>query len=352
MFLIFLCIVAISCLLLIRILSRFADRLHLLDEPNHRKQHHGHIPMVGGIAIFLSTALGIFLFNLPQHGFASFLPAALLLLIIGVIDDVKELSVRYRLLAQILCTLIVTLFSHEAKLVNLGNLFFSGPIHLAWLSQPITILGIVLIINAMNMLDGLDGLLGCLALMIIGFLIPIAFLLQQQYDFQLLSTLGVAILIFLFFNFPFKNRPARVFLGDAGSTFLGFVLPWISVHLSQVGYPQFSPVVFLWIFAVPIFDIVNTMLRRMALLNSPFKADRKHLHHILLSLTHNKVMTIALMCTLAFLMSLIGVMLNLLKVPEDWQFVCYVSSFIAYVIVYHTLALFNSKHNIRNLVSE
>src|SRR5262245_59089903 len=143
-------IITIGCISLLRPL---AVRINLVDAPHGRKQHEGHVPLIGGIAMFLGVLFALLTLSISLQPLRGFIAGCALLVFIGVLDDFHELSARARLVAQAAAGLIMVLWGKVA-LHSLGNLLFLGDIHLGWFSLPITVLAVIGIINAVNMTDG------------------------------------------------------------------------------------------------------------------------------------------------------------------------------------------------------
>ncbi|HKJ23095.1 MAG TPA: undecaprenyl/decaprenyl-phosphate alpha-N-acetylglucosaminyl 1-phosphate transferase, partial [Gammaproteobacteria bacterium] len=189
----------------------------------------------------------------------------------------------------------------------LGHLSGSGPVELGGWEIPFTVFSAVGVINALNMIDGLDGLAGSLALVA---LVSLSFtVLHSGHSASAhLLLIAVAVVVaFLLFNLRFsERRPARVFMGDSGSMFLGFVLTWYVIELSQGPVRVIAPVTALWVLAIPLFDAVYIMFRRMLMGLSPFAADRDHLHHLLQTLGLSAVQTLVVIVTAAVVLALFG----------------------------------------------
>lgn len=298
------------------LIKPLAIRLNLVDEPGGRKQHDGAIPLIGGIAIFLGFHFGLLTLNISLLPYRPLIAASALLIIVGVLDDFHELSTRSRLFAQILAASLMV-FLGKNILIHLGNIFGIGNFALGILGLPLTIFATVGIINSVNMLDGLDGLAGSQAFLILSFFDALAFHYNQLSDCVLLSLLIASLLAFLFFNFPYaENKRARIFLGDAGSMFIGFILCWFAVSFTQGQTGFIRPITVLWIFLVPIFDTLRLLIQRTLLARSPFQPGRDHLHHLLVERGYSQVHTTWLMGIFTFCSGLIACASQLLRVPE------------------------------------
>jgi UDP-GlcNAc:undecaprenyl-phosphate GlcNAc-1-phosphate transferase len=311
---------------LILLLRPLAISIGLVDVPNKRKHHSGSIPLIGGLSIFLSSLISLFFLsylNDSMHeldgSIHAFYTACLILLIVGVWDDYRELPAAIRFFAQFLATLII-IFPGNVVLTDLGYLSFSGELlSLGLLSVPFTVFACLGVINAMNMCDGLDGLSGSLSLIAFLGLGAASFLSGSYAEQHLILVLAASLIAFLMFNLrTFWRSKACVFLGDAGSMLLGIALAWLCINLSQGEARVTSPAAVLWFLMLPIYDAVSMMLRRILRGQSPFVADREHLHHIFLLAGFTVGETVVLMCGFALAGMLVGLLGNFLGVPDIW----------------------------------
>jgi UDP-GlcNAc:undecaprenyl-phosphate GlcNAc-1-phosphate transferase len=298
----------------------------LVDVPGKRKSHAGNIPLIGGLAIFLAALIAMVVLSYLNLGepkldgsLSAFFAAGLLLLFVGVWDDYRELPAAIRFLAQIGASLIM-IFSGKVVLTDLGYLSFSGELlSLGLLSVPFTVFACLGVINAMNMCDGLDGLSGSLSLIAFLGLGAASFLSGSYAEQHLILVLAASLIAFLMFNLrTFWRSKACVFLGDAGSMLLGIALAWLCINLSQGEARVTSPAAVLWFLMLPIYDAVSMMLRRILRGQSPFVADREHLHHIFLLAGFTVGETVVLMCGFALAGMLVGLLGNFLGVPDIW----------------------------------
>jgi UDP-GlcNAc:undecaprenyl-phosphate GlcNAc-1-phosphate transferase len=221
-------------------------------------------------------------------------------------------------------------FTHD-----LGRVFFGDYVELSWFSVPFTVLIVLTAINAFNMFDGSDGVAGIQALIAITFLGFACVMAGQMSHLPLLAGLAGSIFGFLMFNWPSqRTRNVRAFMGDAGSTMLGFSFAWVSIELSQEPVRAISPVVILWVFALPIYDLFSSMLRRLSQGQSPFHGDSEHLHHVLkrFGYSSRKVAQLVLLASAVF--AAIGVGGHLNGVADGWLFILWLILGAAYHIVF------------------
>ncbi len=316
----------------ILIAEPIAQKIGLVDEANHRKCHQGRIALVGGIAILLGISFGLLLTHIPLKAFRALFAANLLLLLAGVADDMHEISPSLRLGIQLFAATLVTLWS-GVYLDKLGDFLGFGPLSLGYWGIPITVIAMVGMINATNMSDGIDGLAGSLiSIEFFLFLLVSLHLRLWAYALVILIFLA-AIAAFLIFNFPRRHKTCRqIFLGDAGSTFLGFTIAWFAIHLSQYEQNRILPVTYLWILALPIFDTLTVMFRRIRKGLSPFTADREHLHHIFLLAGLSAQQTTLVMSAFAGLLGFIGILADVLNLPEWIMFYAFLVCFLLYLV--------------------
>jgi len=315
---------------LVLFLKPLAPTVGLIDAPCVRKRHDGAIPLIGGVVIYLTLAVSTVLFNFWQaNGAYGVLLLGLPLLLIGAIDDRMGLSARLRFCVEILCV-VVAIEWFGVRLDTLGGLAPGVEVTLGLLALPVTVFGLVGVINAFNMTDGVDGLAGGLAFLIFSALAVLAYRESADVAMQLLS-FAAALFGFLWFNSRFFGRPrAVIFMGDAGTLFLGFAIGWYLISLSQGAEAVITPVSALWLFAVPLFDTVSVMTRRILRGQSPFHADREHLHHIFLlaGFGVNGAVLIILGFQLVFILYVFASLHY--GVPEWFSFALFLSVFAIY----------------------
>lgn len=273
-------VVSVCAILMLRPLAIWVD---LLDVPGGRKQHARSAPLVGGMAVFAGIVVALIYPRYQADVHLALLAGIALLIIVGVIDDFLDLKAMVKLCAQ-LTTAVVMIFFAGNTIEHLGNLFGMGTVTLGFFSAFFTVLCTVGMINAMNMSDGLDGLAGGLALIALFFFYLLACATNQAGMAHFISVSSAALAGFLVFNVrgPWRQR-ASVFLGDSGSTMLGFVLVWVAIALTQGEGSTVTPITVVWILAIPLLDMITMVIRRVRLGRNPFAADREHIHHILIA---------------------------------------------------------------------
>lgn len=320
--------------LLTKLLMPKAVQVGLIDTPGGRKRHREVTPVIGGIAIYL--ALWVSVFFLSSIGVVNRLAIVLLVLggalvAIGAADDRFDLNPLVRLIVQLGIAVLAAYYA-DVKIEELGALFSPAAVTLGAVAVPFTVLAIVGAINAVNMVDGLDGLMSGLTSVILVLLMVSAWVGGSSPSvLGLLATLLGVVLGFFVHNGRFgRNSRARVFMGDAGSMFLGFVIAYLLIKLTKDPHRVMTPVTTVWLFALPLCDTLRLMIQRMIRGHSPFKADRLHLHHILLraGLTVNQiVLTMTLLQILIGACGLIGLYAG---TPEWMMFYSFLAMFGGY----------------------
>ncbi|MFA6989385.1 MAG: MraY family glycosyltransferase [Candidatus Gastranaerophilaceae bacterium] len=273
----------------------------LYDVPNERKIHKNPIPRLGGVAIWLCTILTFLILVLAYHeypkgnGLSGILVGGSLIFLLGLVDDLYNLSPKFKLFAQLGAALIAFLLGVKIDFLNNP---FGGIVYLGAFALPVTILWIVGISNAMNFIDGVDGLAGTVGIIssITLAVIAVSTLAPSPVSALVASILAGSLMGFLLFNF----NPARIFMGDSGALFVGFTLAALSVVgvLKTIAVTLLLP---MFILAAPIMDISYSTIRRLLKGKSPFIADSEHIHHKLIGagLSHNRTVLVFVLMTIS-----------------------------------------------------
>jgi len=310
-------------------------RLGFVDSPSERKHHNGDIPLIGGLSIYISLSLLFLLFPTLIPDSAAYLICSSILVLIGFVDDKFDISVTSRML--ILISLSIWLFYTAGfGIYDLGDLFGYGNVNLNGFSLVFTIAAIIGSITAFNMVDGLDGLLGGLACTTFSGM-ALLFWHENQYNLMLYCLVFiVAMAPYLLFNLaPLPNNKHKIFMGDSGSLFIGFSVIWLLIEGSQEVNNATSkviihPVTALWLIAIPLMDMAATMIRRIRKRQSPFKADREHIHHIFQRIGFSPLQTLLIICSSSLCLMLIGVAGELYGVSEAKMFIGFLCLFGLY----------------------
>lgn len=282
--------------LIIPIIKKIAFHINAIDIPNNRKIHKKPMPRLGGLGIFLGFLLGYMLFGEHTYLMNSILIGSFIVIITGMIDDIKPIKAKYKLIGQLLASLIVVVYG---GILLKDVSFFGIYIDFGILAYPITILFILGCINCMNLIDGLDGLAGGISsifFLTIGIIAVVKgqFILATILTFIMLgSTVG-----FLFYNF----NPAKIFMGDSGSMFLGLMIAVITllgfktVMMSAIMVPLF-------ILVVPILDTTFAIIRRKLKGESVDTPDKSHIHHQFLRRNFSQRATVLIIYFITMLFS-------------------------------------------------
>lgn len=302
-------------LLFTPMVMKLASYVGAMDKPNERKVHHIATPRLGGVSIFISFLGGLIVLWLMNPSLVStswifgreglmLFAALFLVLCLGIWDDIRSLKPGQKFLVQLLLSVIVYFSGFSVS--NVTNVFGSGTASLGFLDFPLTVLWIVGVTNAINLIDGLDGLATGVSLIAAMTILPISLLQGDSGTAILVLLLVAALLGFLKYNF----NPAKIFLGDSGSLFLGFMLAVLSVKSSTKSSTGFALLVPILALGLPIMDTLLSMIRRflhsflseksdpeklMTRLKSMFQPDSSHIHHRLIGrgLSHkNAVLTL------------------------------------------------------------
>lgn len=284
---------------LVPLVINFSKKEGLVDVPNERKIHKKPISRIGGVAIWASTMLTflclVFMSYYPAQTLLSgVLLGSSLMFLLGLVDDVYNLSAKFKLFLQISIATLVYLLG-----IQISNLPLFGGIELGFWSYPITVLWIVGICNALNFIDGVDGLAGSVTTINSLTLAIIALAMVPPNPIIALFgfILAGSMLAFLTYNF----NPAKIFMGDSGALFSGFMLATISITGVMKAATLVTILLPLLVLAVPIMDITYSSIRRILKGQSPFVADAEHIHHKLLHAGFSQKKTVIILTSCAII---------------------------------------------------
>lgn len=292
----------IVTLLVTPFVKEFALKIGAVDQPNGRKVHTKVMPRLGGLAIFASFIVGIMLFIPDKTQVWPIVAGGLIIVIIGLLDDIIRLSAGVKFIGQIIASCIPVFSGLTIDFITIPN---GNMIHFGFFAIPITVIWIVSITNAINLIDGLDGLAAGVSSIAILTLTLLAISLNYSFTVILLglillgSTLG-----FLVFNF----YPAKIFMGDIGSLFLGYMIGVISIMGFTKSAAIFSVIIPIMILAIPIVDTTSAIVRRIIHKTPITNPDKFHLHHCLLRLGFSHRQSVILIYLLSALFSLSAIL--------------------------------------------
>ncbi len=318
----------IFCYVATRVVLNFAHKHKLYDSQNARKIHKGNIPRLGGVAISLATILTIIVvgaygiccgdtqfsiyFSTHTKLIAYSVIALLIITITGLLDDIIGFRYRTKFIAQISAGLLVCYSGFWIN--NFHGLL--GLYHLnIYQGWAITIFTVVLITNAINFIDGIDGLAGSLSLVFLAFYFVIGYTYTQVA--MLIATIPVigALIAFLYFNvFGKAEKRNKIFMGDTGSLFIGFLVSVICIDItnSSQNILGATPIAVAYCpLIVPCFDLARVVISRLYENRNPFKADKTHLHHLILSIVRSQKVTLIIIVALSILITTISILLSL-----------------------------------------
>lgn len=307
-------------------------QVNILDIPNERSSHTKIMPRSGGIAMFVSFIFGVFLFDLKQP-YLFLIPLGSVFLI-GLWDDIRSISSKKKLILTAFSAAMLYLMGFDIQ--HFGTFLGHEIVFNYWVALLFFVFAISGFVSALNLIDGLDGLASVVSLAI---LFPFAYIGYKYADmFLLYSTLVLvsAIVGFLIFNW----HPAKIFMGDSGSMFLGFMISIIVVYAIQKDY--ITAISTLLLCAIPILDTLIVLLRRALHHQNPLQADKTHIHHLLLKQQYgNTRKTVLLLGLVQMLFSYIGLGF---KVRDDiFILVLYLFCFILFYMFLTPSALVVNK---------
>ena len=311
-----------------------ALKIGLIDVPSQRKQHQGDVPLTGGIAIFLAFSFSVLFLVDSIHHIRVLCAGALILMVVGVLDDLHEIKASHRFYMQAIVAFVIFQFQ-GIQLLDFGELLIKGnTLSLGDFSLPFTVIGVIAVINAFNMLDGVDGLAGSVACIILFTLSMMALSHGDSSSFQILGLLTTSTFVFVLFNWRFfRHKNTKVFMGDAGTLFIGYILAYFLIKLSQGENRVMPPIAALWIFGYPIIDTTTMILRRLIKGGSPFNADREHFHHLLQLAGFSGHTTTFIILLINILFVGIGVAIERFDLVESYAFYVFLICFLCYFYV-------------------
>ena len=289
------------------LVRRFAVKINAVDVPkDNRRMHKTPIPRIGGIAIFVGFMTAMLIFGKADSEMVWILVGGVIIAIIGIIDDLYTLPALVKLLGQIAAAAIPVF--NDVVIRHLTNPFAAdGSWTLGALAVPMTILWIVAITNAVNFIDGLDGLacgvsaIASISMFVTAYLIP---------ESPLTVTLAMAALAGSCLGFlPFNFNPAKIFMGDTGAMFIGYIFAACSVQGLFKMHAVISFAVPFVVLAIPLADMVFAVIRRVARGKSPFAADRGHIHHKLIDMGLDQKQSVLILYCLNIVFGVISVLM-------------------------------------------
>ncbi|PRD13025.1 UDP-N-acetylglucosamine--undecaprenyl-phosphate N-acetylglucosaminephosphotransferase [Pantoea coffeiphila] len=307
-----------------------AKKIGLVDRPNYRKRHQGVIPLVGGVSVFAGSCFAYAISDYYIPHFSLYLVCAGCLVLVGALDDRFDISVKIRAVVQA-GVAVVMMVKAKLYLFSLGHIFGPWELVVGPFGYVLTLFAVWAAINAFNMVDGIDGLLGglsCVSFMAMGIIL----LFDGQTSLAMWCfTMIAAIVPYILLNLGMFGGRYKVFMGDAGSTLIGFTIIWILLAATQGESHPITPVTALWLIAIPLMDMVAIMYRRLSKGMSPFSADRQHIHHLIMRAGFTSRQAFMLITLAAALLAAIGVLGEYLSFTPEWvMLILFLLAFMLY----------------------
>ena len=299
---------AIVSLVCTPVVKSLAFKVGAVDVPKDNRRMHKHpIPRMGGLAIFFGFMLSVLVFLPLTEQLQGMLLGSVIIVILGIFDDIYALPAKPKFLIQIVAALVAVMAGNRIYFLSNPNIFSSEPFwDLGLLSIPISVLWIVAITNAVNLIDGLDGLACGVSTISSMTLLVIALIVAEPDVAILTAALAGACMGFL----PYNLNPAKIFMGDTGSTFLGFILATVSIQGLFKFHMIISFAVPFLMLGLPIFDTCFAILRRLAKGQSPMSPDRGHIHHRLIDMGFTQKQAVAVLYVISAILGLSAVVLT------------------------------------------
>lgn len=289
--------------------KNFAHKVGAIDVPKDaRRMHKKPIPRLGGLAIYGGFLCSILIFGQLDETMLCVLLGAAIIVALGIFDDVLALGAKLKFVVQIVAAAIPVCIGNLqiGLFTNLNPLSDTPFVHLGILAVPVTIIWIVGITNAVNLIDGLDGLAVGVSSIAAITMLAVALLTGNMPIAITMAALAGACIGFM----PYNLNPAKIFMGDTGSTFLGYMLATVSIMGLFKFYAVISFAVPFLILGLPIFDTANAIIRRVAAGRSPMSPDRGHVHHKLIDMGFNQKQAVAILYAISVTLGLTAVVLT------------------------------------------
>lgn len=292
----------IASILVTPLVKKFAIKIGATDKPNQRKVHNKIMPRLGGLAIYISFMLGFVILQPESDIVWPLIIGSSIIILTGFLDDLYELSAKWKLLGQIMAALVIVIFGIDVEFINLP---FGGQLELGYFAIPLTVLWIVGITNAINLIDGLDGLAAGVSSIALITISVMAFIMGDMFVVAIGTLLLMSTLGFLFYNF----HPAKIFMGDTGALFLGFMIAVLSL-LGFKNVAFISLIVPVIILGVPISDTFFAIIRRLVNKQPLSAPDKSHMHHCLLRLGYSHRKTVLMIYGMSAIFGLAAIIFS------------------------------------------
>lgn len=320
------------------IVRKLAFKIGAVDVPkDDRRVHKKAMPLMGGLAIFAAVIISVLIFLPLDKTTFSILIGGTLIVISGIIDDLKDMSPKVKLLFQILAGVVLILGGIKVDFITNPFTSNSSLLYLRWLSIPITLFWVVGITNTLNLIDGLDGLAAGVAMISSLSLMLVA----SKFGYGEITILSAIVAGSCLGFLPFNFNPAKIFMGDTGALFLGFMLAAISIEGVMKSVATIAVIVPILILGVPIFDTTFAIFRRLLNGQSIMAADKGHLHHRLLNKGFSQKKTVLILYGISSIFGLFAVLIA--KANSRQAVYLSVALFIGSVLMAIKIGLFEKK---------
>ena len=311
-------------LILVPFVAKLAIKIGAVDKPNERKVHTKIMPRMGGLAIYLSFFAVLFLSHEMTMQHIGLLTGGTVLVLVGIIDDKTDMPAKIKLLGQIFAACIVVAAGVRVEFMT--NFILGGVFPLYIFSVPFTVLWIVAITNAVNLIDGLDGLAAGTSIIAAATMAISGYATGQTEMASMALILIGASLGFLKYNF----HPAKIFMGDTGSMFLGYNLSVLAIMGFTKSFTVLSLVTPILVLAIPILDTLFAIIRRKMNNKPIFKPDKNHLHHCLLNYGFSHRNTVLIIYAVSAVLALCGLIMTYLNPAQGMCLLAVISVIIIY----------------------
>ncbi|MEG0824849.1 MAG: MraY family glycosyltransferase [Oscillospiraceae bacterium] len=301
-------VAALVSFIITPVVKAFAQKVGAVDVPKDGRRMHDHpIARMGGLAIVLGFMLSVILFVDITKPMQGMLLGGVIIVVLGIFDDIYSLPAMFKFVVQIVAALVAVLSGNVISVLSNPNVFSANPYwDLGALAIPITVIWIVALTNAVNLIDGLDGLAVGVSTISSMTLLVIAMAFSEGEVALLMAALAGACIGFM----PYNMNPAKIFMGDTGSTFLGFILATVSIQ-GLFKFPMIiSFAVPFLMLGLPIFDTAFAFIRRIAHGQNPMHADRSHVHHRLIDMGFSQKQAVAVLYMISAILGLSAVVLT------------------------------------------
>jgi UDP-GlcNAc:undecaprenyl-phosphate GlcNAc-1-phosphate transferase len=290
------------------LVKELSYKVGAIDVPKDDRRMHDHpIPRMGGLAIFFGFIVSVLLLLPMDTAKQGMLLGAVIIVILGIFDDIYALPAKLKFVVQIVAALVAVMAGNRIEVVSNPNIFSSNPTwNLGVLSIPVTVIWIVAITNAVNLIDGLDGLACGVSTISSVTMLVVALLVSERDVAVMMAALAGACIGFL----PYNLNPAKIFMGDTGATFLGYILATVSVQGMFKLPTIISFVVPFLMLGLPIFDVTFAVIRRLAKGQSPMSPDRSHIHHRLIDMGFSQKQAVGILYVVSAILGLSAVVLT------------------------------------------